>query len=107
MAFNSSLYNPLSRCPTQIRLVTLHHSVSDEEAPRCTLQTVDIKSSRPASYTALSYVWGDPSVVEDIFINGLSVAVTSNLGSALRHIRRVFGETVLWVDAICENRLLR
>jgi hypothetical protein len=67
MASGSSLYKPLSGYTTQIRLVTLHQSVSDEEAPRCTLQTVDIESSRPASYTALSYVWGDASVTEDIY----------------------------------------
>ena len=54
------------------------------------------------AYTALSYVWGDASVTEDIIVNGVSFAVTSNLASALRQIRKGFGE-VLWADAICTH----
>jgi Heterokaryon incompatibility protein (HET) len=61
--------------------------------------TLDPEPSR--AYTALSYVWGDASVTEDIIVNGVSFAVTSNLASALRQIRKVFGEVLLWADAIC------
>jgi hypothetical protein len=36
-------------------------------------------------------------------VNGVSFAVTSNLASALRQIRKVFGEVLLWADAICTH----
>ena len=52
-------------------------------------------------YTALSYVWGDAPVTEEISVNGVSFAVTSNLALALRQIRKSFGEVLLWADAIC------
>ncbi len=61
--------------------------------------TLDSEPSRV--YTALSYVWGDANVTEDIIVNGVSFAVTSNLASALKQIWKGFGEVLLWADAIC------
>ena len=61
--------------------------------------TLDPEPSRV--YTALSYVWGDACVTEDIIVNGVSFAVTSNLASALKQSWKGFGEVLLWADAIC------
>ena len=52
-------------------------------------------------YAALSYVWGDARVTEDIILNGVPFPVTSNLVSALKQIRKGFGDILLWADAIC------
>jgi len=52
---------------------------------------------------ALSYVWGNLSITSDIIFNNIVLPVTTNLASALRHISSIFGETILWVDTICQN----
>lgn len=62
-------------------------------------------------FEALSYAWGDPAS-QDILcvnnpnnINGASqLPITSNLSSALRHLRYENKNRVLWVDAICINQ---
>lgn len=56
------------------------------------------------SYEALSYTWGDPESTCPIAINGSSLQVTTNLASALRHIRTPDSPRVLWIDAICINQ---
>ena len=66
---------------------------------------------------ALSYVWGDSKVTRDILVNGVRLAVTENLESALREIRRVtvpgygraesnvnIASPFYWIDAICINQ---
>jgi len=72
---------------------------------KCDLQIISLDTVPVVEYTALSYVWGDVSVTEDISINGTTASVTTNLAAALRHIREVFGEGVLWADAICRLAL--
>ncbi|OCL10920.1 HET-domain-containing protein [Glonium stellatum] len=58
----------------------------------------------PATYEALSYVWGDPTRSRQIILNGCAFGVTQNLEAALRHLRREDVERRLWVDAICINQ---
>ena len=96
-----SIYEQLPVSKSQTRVVVLHSTSSDVALVSCSLEvmTLDPESSRV--YTALSYVWGDATVTEDIIVNGVSLAVTSNLASALRQIRKSFGEVILWADAIC------
>ncbi|KAI1274555.1 heterokaryon incompatibility protein-domain-containing protein [Xylaria sp. FL0933] len=55
-------------------------------------------------FIALSYVWGDPGRQKEIFINGKSKLVTSNLYDALIHIRDLLSPVTLWIDAICINQ---
>jgi hypothetical protein len=66
----------------------------------CTLKHVSLIN--PPEYVALSYCWGDPSITKEISVNGVTVQVTSNLESALRHIFCHY--KCLWVDAICINQ---
>lgn len=51
-------------------------------------------------YRALSYVWGSSSVTDTIKLQDLPFQITLNLSCALRHLRRVDGEILLWVDAL-------
>ncbi|KAF2175585.1 HET-domain-containing protein [Zopfia rhizophila CBS 207.26] len=55
-------------------------------------------------FEALSYTWGDPSLVSQIVVNGIVWDVPRNLASALR-ILRDLPETKVgmsyWVDALC------
>jgi hypothetical protein len=54
-------------------------------------------------YETLSYVWGDPTVTKPIILDGEIFEVTTNLESALRHIRKSWPR-LLWVDAVCINQ---
>jgi len=70
---------------------------------------VQVSLDDQPEYWALSYVWGDASVREEIQINGHNVSITTNLLSALEHIADSLGsgdqdEIFLWVDAICINQ---
>ncbi|KAI0428161.1 HET-domain-containing protein [Xylaria sp. FL1042] len=56
-------------------------------------------------YEALSYVWGDLSDPQHIFLGGdQPVPVTKSLYSALRSLRLRNGGRKLWVDALCINQ---
>ncbi|KAH6648755.1 heterokaryon incompatibility protein-domain-containing protein [Truncatella angustata] len=56
------------------------------------------------AFEALSYTWGDPSAVEDIFVNNQGFTVTSNLGAFLRQRREPNSTVTLWIDAVCINQ---
>ena len=98
-----SIYEQLPVNESRTRVVVLHSHLSNAAPLSCSLEvmTLDPEPSRP--YMALSYVWGDASETKDINVNDLSLAVTSNLASALWQIRKSFGEVLLWVDAICRH----
>jgi hypothetical protein len=70
--------------------------------PKCTLRVVSLYEF--LAYTALSYAWGDPNVTAPILVNGVECQITTNLESALRHIRDDINHLVIWVDAICINQ---
>ena len=53
------------------------------------------------SYNCLSYCWGDSTVQDHIEVDGQPFGTTLNLAAALRQIRRLEPEVLLWVDAIC------
>lgn len=55
-------------------------------------------------HEALSYTWGDPSNPSLLYCNGATLSITSNLDTALRHLRLQTGPRTLWVDAICINQ---
>ncbi|KDN71775.1 putative heterokaryon incompatibility protein [Colletotrichum sublineola] len=55
-------------------------------------------------FSALSYVWGDPSEKQQIRVSGHEVSVTKNLFDALRHFRLPDQELMLWADALCINQ---
>ncbi|KAF4841105.1 Heterokaryon incompatibility protein 6, OR allele [Colletotrichum siamense] len=52
-------------------------------------------------YEALSYVWGDASPGDHILIGDHTVPITTNLHSALIHLRHSSEARTLWVDALC------
>ena len=81
-----------------IRLLVLQPGrVSDEIS--CTLKIV-LLDERP-SFEALSYTWGDLAEKRPIQCGNGSLDVTINLYSALRHLRYMTRNRVLWADAVC------
>ncbi|KAJ8124884.1 hypothetical protein O1611_g8757 [Lasiodiplodia mahajangana] len=109
-SLNRQLYSPLDDTQPQIRLIEILPSVSDDQQICCRLETVRLSDDH--RYAALSYVWGDPEITEDIMVNGIILPVTTNLASALRQFRKAgFPENEdtgklqrLWADAICINQ---
>lgn len=108
----ASIYTPLDRNHSQIRLIEILPCNIAEDKVRCVLRTAE--SGPDACYAALSYVWGDPNVTEEIIVNDIVFPVTTNLASALRQFEKTGFPTDgakssckitrLWVDAICINQ---
>ncbi|OCK95116.1 HET-domain-containing protein [Cenococcum geophilum 1.58] len=55
-------------------------------------------------YEALSYTWGDQSVLRPIQVNNREFNVTQNLYSALHRFRKSDEKRALWTDAVCINQ---
>ncbi|KAK1687342.1 heterokaryon incompatibility protein-domain-containing protein [Colletotrichum godetiae] len=94
-------YYPLKE--NEIRLVNLH--AGPPSAP-ITLTTESTPLSS-AEYTALSYVWGDPSDTISVHVDNHLFHATKNLHSALQHIRLFLKPpqlAPLWIDAISINQ---
>ncbi|KAL2065909.1 hypothetical protein VTL71DRAFT_3579 [Oculimacula yallundae] len=52
-------------------------------------------------YEALSYVWGDQSDPQSIFIDGQAFLAGQNLYRALHHLRYASKPRTVWIDALC------
>lgn len=96
-----SVYKQLPLNKSQTRIFRLHSHSSNATILSCSLEVMTLDPEPSMVYKALSYVWGDASITEDIIVNGVSFAITSNLASALKQIRKAFGQVLLWADAIC------
>ncbi|KAH7252746.1 heterokaryon incompatibility protein-domain-containing protein, partial [Fusarium tricinctum] len=102
---SSVLYTNSAVSGSQIRLLKI---LSTHPDVSCELNITELDGQ--AEFNALSYVWGDPSVTETIYVNGNKVQVTTNLASALRHTPHHLDESKntagkrIWVDAICINQ---
>lgn len=55
-------------------------------------------------YTAISYVWGDPTPCATIYNDKWQLGIGKNLSDVLRNIRSISEDLDLWIDAICINQ---
>ncbi|KFA68513.1 hypothetical protein S40285_05394 [Stachybotrys chlorohalonatus IBT 40285] len=53
------------------------------------------------SFTALSYVWGDPAATNTVMVDGQVVGITTTLAMALRDMRDSSRMFRIWTDALC------
>jgi hypothetical protein len=103
-----TLYMPF-RDKYDIRVVHLLPGLPHEQI-RCILVYLSLRrlmgvgTGEIPYYEALSYVWGDPTVTESIFVDGQEVQVTTNLKAALRRLRWVTRARPLWIDALSINQ---
>ena len=97
----NTIYDTLPDASDHLRLLRVHAG-SVSEPIRCTLRTVSFRDK--PSYEALSYTWGDSASNKPIDVDGFEIQVTVNLEQALRHLRNVEHDLILWVDAICINQ---
>jgi hypothetical protein len=79
------LYEPLGKNTDEIRLLEILPSLDDSSLIEIRLIKYSLVDD--LKYVALSYVWGDASITEDIIVNGHTLAVTTNLAAALRSFR--------------------
>ena len=101
-----------------IRLVRLKRGPLDATIS-CELLETSLSEDRSFPYEALSYTWGSPGPGQSLWdhdenksfaeveksvtivVNNLNFYVAPNLYLALRHLRDVEEDRILWVDAIC------
>ncbi|PVH83202.1 HET-domain-containing protein [Cadophora sp. DSE1049] len=86
------------------RLLLLQPSPSHDSALHChVLHTTLSQCDRDIidQYTALSYVWGDPSNTGSIHVDGTLVTITATLDAALRDLRDESRVLRIWADALC------
>ncbi|KAL1877942.1 hypothetical protein Daus18300_002296 [Diaporthe australafricana] len=100
---SSIVYKPLDSKVDCTRFVEIESAVDDEANISC--KHVHIPFGKRPKFVALSYVWGEGTARETILLNGAEFAVSKNLLSALRHLRRkVCNDRLFWIDAICINQ---
>ena len=75
------------------------HDATEGTPLECTLRIIDLDAD-PA-FTALSYVWGDPTPTRSIVCDGVVFGVGENCYSALWYLSKKLQGLVIWVDAIC------
>jgi hypothetical protein len=90
--------NDGQECSFPILFDYVHRQDADVSDPQTRIHSFQ-------SYEALSYVWGDSSSPQQIFLHGSKhVPVTQNLYNLLRSLRERTNGRRLWVDALCINQ---
>jgi hypothetical protein len=107
---DSFSYTPLESSE-DIRLVVIEPGERDSPL-LCRLITA--RFDEDPVYEALSYVWGPTDHPGCVILDGQAKSITSNLWSALTHLREYdqrhrqgdqdFKPRCLWIDAICINQ---
>lgn len=87
---------------TCIRLVHIHAELFRGDIS-CTLQHYESDTQTCPEYAALSYVWGDSTPTQTIYINGLVCRVHQGLWEFLSHSRtkKDTEHTWFWTDLLC------
>jgi Heterokaryon incompatibility protein (HET) len=103
-SFDSNAYQkiPLNRTAFSIRLIKLHPARTKEGDIVLELAT---NENGQLAYESISWCWGKGDLTSPIrvrFDDGdKCLKVSTNLESALRHLRLTDKFRVLWIDAIC------
>jgi hypothetical protein len=95
-------YRPLDISCNEIRLLRLAPSRSFAVRVSCSLDYKSLDDN--ISFEALSYTWGDTNLRRSIILDGWKFLVMRNLEIAPRHLRYVYDERLLWIDAPCINQ---
>ena len=103
---NEFVYERLNTTAQEIRILVMYPSDDPASDIYCELIPVDLALFSKLGierypFMALSYVWGDLSPPEKIFLQGKRKEVTPNLFAALRRLRDRCLPSLLWVDSLC------
>jgi hypothetical protein len=89
-------HQPLDKSVDEIRLLKLH---KDKEGPvHCEVKVFPLDSA--PEYIALSYRWGPPLPLHNLFIGDKALKIRDILNSCLLELREDV-DTWLWIDQIC------
>jgi hypothetical protein len=99
---NAIVHPELNRLNNEIRVLLLQPSKDLEAQVQSCRKKVSLNDN-PA-FEALSYAWGDPTLVESILLDDQVFKVTLSAWSALKALRYDDRPRVLWIDAICINQ---
>ena len=94
-------YTRLENDSDQIRILALLPGKGDETI--CCSQVI-VYLHEAIEYEALSYTWGDSKTTDMILLEDKPCPVTSNLHSALQHLRLKESPRHVWIDALCINQ---
>lgn len=100
----AGLYGDLDTFRQEIRVLQLLPSAEITAPISCHLAVISLRDIPLQKYITLSYAWGDSTQTKAITVDGVSCQVTTNLEAALRNIRDIQAEMVIWADAICINQ---
>lgn len=102
-------YTPLDKSHQEIRLLEIIPGSTQDCVLACRLQTESLNDE--PTYVALSYVWGDASVKEEIALDDKPFLVPVNLAAALKALRshfmpnwKEYSPLRVWADAIRINQ---
>src|ERR1700753_4144230 len=97
-------YKPIALDGLSIRLIRLLKG-SHWDDIRCEIFQAWLSGDQVAMpYEALSYTWGSPERSCEITIDDQTLAITENLDRALRYLRYISVDRILWVDLISINQ---
>jgi hypothetical protein len=100
-SWRQHVYEPLDHQRKEIRFLLLMPASTDDQDPEGWLfaGTMD-----EVSFSAVSYVWGDPTDFRYMMLNGRRVKIGRNAHAVLRNLRRSAGPVWIWIDALCINQ---
>ncbi|PQE09074.1 Heterokaryon incompatibility protein [Rutstroemia sp. NJR-2017a BVV2] len=93
-------YNTLDRSKHEIRLIRF---LRNNKTPMEISLSCVFMDEHP-QYHCLSYVWGNPTSVYPIVVDGVEILVNQNLGEAFQRIEGEDDVEFLWADALCINQ---
>ena len=103
MSIQGYQYERLGNASQQIRLVSIL-PVQGRKRLHLNLETTSIDQVE-GQYEAVSYMWGPPSPLRHIIINGKTLRLRKNIWRCLRHLRdQNLTESRLWIDTICVDQ---
>jgi hypothetical protein len=101
-SMSTAMYNYTTlNTPHSFRLLRFDTSSVISDGICFTIEEYDRTNPDCPAYTALSYAWGDASVKEQIKLDGIPIPITANLHEALAHLKEMFPDIIIWIDAVC------
>ncbi|EME40241.1 hypothetical protein DOTSEDRAFT_108565, partial [Dothistroma septosporum NZE10] len=97
-------YTQLPLSANEIRLLTIAPAAARSDPIICTLHETRLSSSTPNSFETISYTWGDASLSGDILVNGEALRIPASAVAAIRNVRTLDRERVVWIDSVCINQ---
>ncbi|KXT16822.1 hypothetical protein AC579_6797 [Pseudocercospora musae] len=98
-----SPYRPLDVRRQEIRLLEVKPGAEEDEL-RCRLFQIPLPKAEEEVYETISYVWGDPTALLTIEVNGSSFDVPLGAAEVLRRFREKKYYRFLWIDSVCINQ---